>query len=703
MKGARGDYKDGRWALVDAAGTPLTEYKYWFVEPWGEGYFRAMVTGSKYDLLTPEGEEVFHQAFGFIGKVENGYVLIGKTIPKTATTDTRYMYGWAHVSGVIILPPVLEYASRGDIFLQAEHEGNSVYVKPSGGVFSSDRSHLPKMVVPNLNKYYVDYANWTFPGLQFFYRDTDADFDVEKAYPIGDIVRAGFFIDATTLLLKPNRKVRYIIASAHAAQLHLNVALTGDEYISRWNLCVFHFNSYFKVMDIYRAGGVAQVLLLHIPHSARQIFGGGESSIILMDTPEGEGLSIVDLARQSLDEKMRMEVHSRSLDENWTLRTEHPIGLDDDLHRMPLELCPEPEDGPTYHLSKLVHRMAQDDDVEIEYKESDHFPYTGLCGRVCEACVFRHSINRDACGCDKLDKAEFRKRYIRGRCEYFKKSADDQSQVEKKEKEVQDKKLKKTFPMNEPMNIIREFIQERLDCNPQALMDVDLSSLREDAKFGCDGSQAFSPEGTAIARAVTSVVFRDVWPDLTYTSVKDRTYAPCRLNPMQDIFGSQILDEYFKGLVKFDPDDAFEKKVWEFNRLHYTLGNFMILPSVVASVRSTHKPVRTHMAKFLARLQPCLTGKGKPDYKILDAINAKKKTFDGLRNEEGFMKIVSGMFLEGYLKDGTPDDIFRGMCSSDKGLSRDEYLAEADRYIDHSTEIIRNRASRIFEVIMKYL
>lgn len=36
------------------------------------------------------------------------------------------------------------------------------------------------------------------------------------------------------------------------------------------------------------------------------------------------------------------------------------------------------------------------------------------------------------------------------------------------------------------------------------------------------------------------------------------------------------------------------------------------------------------MAKFLARLQTCLSGLGKPDYKILDAINAKKKCYEGL-------------------------------------------------------------------------
>ena len=61
------------------------------------------------------------------------------------------------------------------------------------------------------------------------------------------------------------------------------------------------------------------------------------------------------------------------------------------------------------------------------------------------------------------------------------------------------------------------------------------------------------------------------------------------------------------------------------------------------------------------------------------------------------------MFLEGYMKNGVPDDIFKGICSSDKGLTRAEYLAEAEKYIEHSTEIINQRGKMILEAIMKYL
>lgn len=59
--------------------------------------------------------------------------------------------------------------------------------------------------------------NWILPGCQLFYCDTDADIDVEKSYPIGSIIRAGFFVDVTARTAKPTKRMRYIIGSAHCA------------------------------------------------------------------------------------------------------------------------------------------------------------------------------------------------------------------------------------------------------------------------------------------------------------------------------------------------------------------------------------------------------------------------------------------------------------------------------------------------------
>lgn len=188
--------------------------------------------------------------------------------------------------------------------------------------------------------------------------------------------------------------------------------------------------------------------------------------------------------------------------------------------------------------------------------------------------VAEQNITWEACKCDRLDKEEFRRRYIRHRCEYHKTTGTALSEYERKEKEIRDQKIKEAFPIEEPLKIIRSFIQSRLD--------YDLRMLKDDLEYG-----------------------------LTYESIKNYKYSSHRLNPTQDILGALILDQYFKGLVNFEPDEAFEKKVWEFNRLQNTIGNFIILPMELAHCRETYKPIRTHMAKFLCRLERCLCGNGR--------------------------------------------------------------------------------------------
>lgn len=218
---------------------------------------------------------------------------------------------------------------------------------------------------------------------------------------------------------------------------------------------------------------------------------------------------------------------ARSSDEEWCRRTEHPIGLDENMQKLPLELYPEPEEGTEMHISDLIHKLANDGNVEVDFWIDDRFPFTGLDRRICRDCIFNKSITWEACKCDRLDKEEFRRRYIRHRCEYHKTTGSALSEYERKEKEIRDQK------------IIRSFIQSRLD--------YDLRMLKDDVEYG-----------------------------LTYESIKNYKSSSHRLNPMQN-----------------------------------TIGNFIILPMELAHCRETYKPIRTHMAKFLCRLERCLCGNGR--------------------------------------------------------------------------------------------
>lgn len=191
--------------------------------------------------------------------------------------------------------------------------------------------------------------NWILPGLQLFYRDTDTPLAVDDMFNVGDVVRAGIFVDLSPYAGKPMHKYRYIIASSHVASL----VEPGDRYPYH----VLHYNSYLKVMDIYEKCGVTQFFLLHIPVKA--IFSpwlGNQLNISFNDEQ-----TLVDLARQSLDTKLELPPRELLEEKEWLDRTSEHVGVDPSgklLSLFPALLVPE----DTITFGKYVRQKAKDTD-----------------------------------------------------------------------------------------------------------------------------------------------------------------------------------------------------------------------------------------------------------------------------------------------------------------------------------------------------
>lgn len=137
--GVKGEFLDGRWALVDAQGNALTDYKYWFIEPCGEGYFRAQVTGgSKYNILSPEGKEIFNEAYNYISEIHNGIAICSNTKRKTKRTQTIYQHGILHVSGQVIVVP--SFTSMHWLYSESkDNDGNMI--KSIWGIYAAFENH----------------------------------------------------------------------------------------------------------------------------------------------------------------------------------------------------------------------------------------------------------------------------------------------------------------------------------------------------------------------------------------------------------------------------------------------------------------------------------------------------------------------------------------------------------------------------------
>lgn len=135
------------WGLIDSNGNHLCEFKYNFVEPWGEGYYRCDI-GNKSNLLRKDGSEVLGVWFNGVGKVQHGVFFISNTIKKTKDHPTLYPKGLASVNGDILFPPIFSSIRWNDEvildYLLAEKDGKTYIVTASGLIIDVNGDHLPK-------------------------------------------------------------------------------------------------------------------------------------------------------------------------------------------------------------------------------------------------------------------------------------------------------------------------------------------------------------------------------------------------------------------------------------------------------------------------------------------------------------------------------------------------------------------------------
>lgn len=603
-------YKDCKWALFDREENQVGEW-YSYIEEWGEGFYK-IEQGAKKNIMRPDGSVVLKAWHNDVFKVKQGFFLFSNTIRKSKNNPkTRYTYGLAHVNGDVIFPMIFDRADwleKGD-GIYSEIDSKPYILTLDGSVYDPACDHLPRKINVDYKELFEKFANWTLPGLQFFYRDTDAPVVIDTTYHVGDVLRAGFFVDVTTKLYRPAHKTRFLIASAHAAMMcEIEELCQQNPDVKKWNLCTLHFNSYFKVMDVYEKDGVTQVFLLHIPAAAAFFIGHDETAMNFVNEATGQETSLIDIARKSLDEKMQMEVHPRSLDKEFCERMEHPIGLDDDFYPVPLNSADEPEEGPIANLSNMIHKLADDADIQDFINVEDNYPYHGVEGSVCEGCIYANGIQGHGEGCGRLFIKSFRERYLKGRCEYRKtdiKTPSEFEEMDKYHKKIEKEKIEKscdTFALNK----LKKFIAERLDGDIKNLKDFDFYTLKEDTDFGDRRVSVVGLE-SMIVKSILTLAFADTYPDFTYESMDKHKYKADTINITNTIFGINF-EDYYKALETYDAPSELHARVVRFGKKVHTIGNIMVLPFGLHQMRDTKPLGRGYCDVFLTEFYKMMTG-----------------------------------------------------------------------------------------------
>ena len=207
-------------------------------------------------------------------------------------------------------------------------------------------------------------------------------------------------------------------------------------------------------------------------------------------------------------------------------------------------------------------------------------------------------------------------------------------------------------------------------------------------------------------RAIYCVVFGDTWENLSMDNLGDGKLRGDTMNTYNTLFSAPWKERFTE---IWHPDKELATKIKTFHDTCYTIGNMAVLPDrrigewSINKHRGCHDEWHDFEDRFLAALYKVLTHQPDRDLDLEELVTLNDEDFHPFYGEDGWRRFIDGNMLEYYV-----DDNYHPVISS-KGYTywrggytnRDRFIAECQRYIDFSTEIIKDRARRMIEKIGK--
>lgn len=256
-----------------------------------------------------------------------------------------------------------------------------------------------------------------------------------------------------------------------------------------------------------------------------------------------------------------------------------------------------------------------------------------------------------------------------------------------------------------PIELIKAFVAEKLEGNINLLSDYQLGNLRNDKVYGCP-NRSFDSDDTELMRAIYCVVFGDVWENISMDNLGDGKLRGDTLNTYSTLFSAPWKERFTE---IWQPDEELTVKIKAFHDTCYTIGNMAVLPDrridewSINKHRGCHNEWHDYEDRFLAALYKVLTHQPDKDLDLEELVILNDEDFWPFYSEDGWRWFIDGNMLGYYV-----DDNYKPIISS-KGYTfwrggytnRERFFAECHRYIDFSTEVIKDRAKRMIESISK--
>lgn len=709
------------WILIDYHGNCLSE-RYNFIRPADEGYY-IVEKGARENIMRRDGSIVLNDWPHRVSNIRDGYFIIGKTIRKTKTTPTQYLSGIAHVCGIIIFPMIFEsaefYNTADSIYIRAIKD-NIPYLLYDGAIADIQKRHYPTIQTIDHNQIANQIVDWTISDLELYYRDTDADIDAEKMYPIGKIIRTGFNTSVSINLERPTQKTRFLIASAHAARLCSNKDGSRNEtglYISskaeEWGHAIISKNAWLKVLDIYKVNGFTQIFLLQIPETAAILFDNDNTLFDYLNTTDKSSLSLIENARRDFNKKLRQSVHPRSIDNEWIAQTSRPIGYT--LDRKPYSIEPDftlekhtinsglNSSSNDRYINNIIHKFANDKDIPLYF---DGFPWRGIVGSVCDGCMFAKETNNLPYGCGKHKQDDFRKYYTLGKCDYWKQSPDKESYIEEKQRTASEKanEFQTKTSGNYAQTLLSEFIKEHLDGNIENLLKFNFATLSDDPKYSPIHGPAIIAN-YAIIKSINEIAFKDYWPNLNVETLDTGQYQIGTIINYQRLLGSRITDRHFKSLDTHCPNPIIIDLAEEIHSQTNTLGDFIVWPNKASMATIFNDSImRGYIDRLFIEMHKIMTEGSSRNDTVINALLKNRKLMQNYQGKNGFIAFMKNSLLDDFIDtEGNPQRIFDGISVAAKDFNPDKLPHAIIQYHRFMKLFIPRRSQKILQILKSKL
>lgn len=261
--------------------------------------------------------------------------------------------------------------------------------------------------------------------------------------------------------------------------------------------------------------------------------------------------------------------------------------------------------------------------------------------------------------------------------------------------------------MEKNNNLIKDFVDEKLQGDINKLVSYDIAQLRGDRKYGACNGSSFDCDNTNISRAIYALVFEGVWKNMNYETLGQWKYRGDTINTFNTTFGKPVEEGGFFGLNQFEPNDKLLQRVTRFHSLYHTIGNLMVLPNAyigrnsLNTFRGSYYMWRDYIDQFIKALYEYLTNPQKIDNKVfLQLMELNKDDFDLYHSKDGFKTLMNKLLLNDCIdEEGKPKRLFDVIYYWDSKLTRETYFEHVIRYLDFCEPFIEKRGKKIVEIL----